>query len=99
MAEGWGRLIVRGRSKGDALALRGAPWLVAKPGCGFYLSPSGARATPRKASPARAERMVTNRSRSPCVASWVALMRSVTLTSLLGSAPLSPLLLIVDVIA
>jgi hypothetical protein len=31
---------------------------------GFYLSPpSGARATPRNASPARAERIVTNVSR------------------------------------
>lgn len=63
-----------------------------------YLS-SGAKATPRNASPARAERMVANLSRCPSVAACVALIWSVTFTSLLGSAPLSPLLLIVEVIA
>ena len=42
----------------------GEPWLAANAVVGFYLpSSSGARATPRNASPARAERIVTNRSR------------------------------------
>jgi hypothetical protein len=68
--------------------------------CWFYLpNSSGARAAPRNAWPARVERIVTNLSRYPFVAGCVAPMRSVTYTSLFGSAPWSPFWLIIDVIA
>ena len=48
------------------LSSHGEPWLATNSVVGFYLPPSspGARATPRNASPARAERIVTNLSRS-----------------------------------
>src|SRR5271168_497075 len=62
--------------------------------------PSGASATPRSTSRALALRIVTKRPRWPSALGRVeSLMRSVTLTSLLGSAPVSPFGLIVEVMA
>jgi hypothetical protein len=58
---------VRGLRKTKArlpeLISRGEPWLAAYCVGGFYLKSTGATATPRKASPARAERIVKNLSR------------------------------------
>ena len=61
---------------------------------------SGASATPRSTSPALALRTFRKwpKYQSP-VGRVVSLTRSVTLTSLFGSAPVSPLALIVEVMA
>src|SRR5271168_281158 len=63
-------------------------------------SPSGAKVTPRSTSRALALRMVKKWPRYPSPVGRVAsLTRSVTFTNLLGSAPVSPFALIVEVMA
>src|SRR6202035_2887279 len=67
-----------------------------------YSSPPrswGAKDTPRSTSPDFAERMVLKCPSPSPVGKLVALRTSVTLTNLFGSAPWSPLLLIVEVTA
>src|ERR1035441_7467524 len=59
----------------------------------------GDNATPRNTSPALALRIVLKWPRPSSVGRVESLTRSLTFTSLFGSAPVSPLALIVDVMA